>query len=81
MTDHGSQPPIEQLATAVHRGPATLSWCSPLLLVCAARRGCNVVVLCMLSNVLVFRGEFREETQNIRNSITVEVLIFNLSCD
>ena len=33
MTDDGSQPPIEQLATAVHRGPATRSWCGPLLLV------------------------------------------------
>ena len=33
MTDDGSQPPIEQLATAVHRGPATCSWCGPLLLV------------------------------------------------
>ena len=52
MTDDGSQPPIEQLAIAVHRGSATRSWCGPLLLVCAARRGCNVVgVLCMLSDV------------------------------
>ena len=51
MTDDGSQPPIEQLATAVHRGSATRSWCGPLL-VCAARRGCNVVgVLYMLSDV------------------------------
>ena len=33
MTDDGSQPPIEQLATAVHLGPATRSWCGPLLLV------------------------------------------------
>ena len=33
MTHDGSQPPIEQLATAVHRGPATRSWCGPLLLV------------------------------------------------
>ena len=33
MTDDGSQPPIEQLATAVHRGSATRSWCGPLLLV------------------------------------------------
>ena len=33
MTDDGSQPPIEQLATAVHRGPATRSWCGPLLVV------------------------------------------------
>ena len=33
MTDDGSEPPIEQLATAVHRGPATPSWCGPLLLV------------------------------------------------
>ena len=51
MTDGGSQPPIEQLATAVHRGFATRSWCGPLLLVCAARRGCNVLVLCMFFDV------------------------------
>ena len=33
MTDGGSQPPIEQLAIAVHRGSATPMWCGPLLLV------------------------------------------------
>ena len=33
ITDDGSQPPIEQLATAVHRGSAARSWCGPLLLV------------------------------------------------
>ena len=33
MTDGGSQPPIEQLAIAVHRGSATPLWCGPLLLV------------------------------------------------
>ena len=33
MTDGGSHPPIAQLATAVHRGPTTRSWCGPLLLV------------------------------------------------
>ena len=33
MTGDGSQPLVEQLATAVHRGPTTRSWCSPLLLV------------------------------------------------
>ena len=32
MTDDGSQPPIEQLAAAVRRGPATCSWRGPLLL-------------------------------------------------
>ena len=33
MTDDGSQPPIGQLTTAVHRGLAKRSWCGPLLLV------------------------------------------------
>ena len=33
MTDVGSQPSIEQLATAVHIRPAARSWCGPLLLV------------------------------------------------
>ena len=33
MNDDGSQPSIEQLPTAVHHGPATRSWCGPLLLV------------------------------------------------
>ena len=33
ITDDGSQPPIEQLATAAHRVPATRSWCGLLLLV------------------------------------------------
>ena len=52
MTDDGSQPLIEQLTTAVHRGSVTRSWCRPLLLVCADRRGCNVVgILYMLSDV------------------------------
>ena len=46
MTDDGSQSPTEQLATAVHRGSATRSWCGPLLLVCA----CNVDVLYVLSD-------------------------------
>ena len=31
MTDDGLQLPTEQLATAVHRGSATRSWCGPLL--------------------------------------------------
>ena len=52
MTDDGSQPPIEQQATAVHRGPATRSWGGPLLLVLLG----GVVMLlvfytCMLSDV------------------------------
>ena len=76
--DGGWQPPIEQLATAVHRGSATRSWSGPLLLVCAARRGCNVVgVLCMLSDVEISAVSFGEGTQNIININTVEVLIFN----
>ena len=78
MTDDGSQPSIEQLATAVRRGSAKRSWCGPLLLVCAARRGCNVVgVLCMLSDVEISAVSFGEGTQNIININTVEVLIFN----
>ena len=79
MTDDGSQPPIEQLATAVHRGSVTRSWCGPLLLVCAAGRGCSVVgVLCMSSDVSIYAVSFQEKhTQNIRNINTVEVLIFN----
>ena len=77
MADDGSQPPIEQLATAVHPGSATRSWCGPLLLVCAARRGCNVLgVLCMLSDVYISAVSFGEQTQNIRNIYAVEVLIF-----
>ena len=62
MTDDESQPPTEQLATAVHRGPATRSWCGRLFLVCAARRGCNAVgVLCMLSGVYISGVSFGEE--------------------
>ena len=34
MTDDGSQPPIVQLATALHRGPATRSWCGRCCLCC-----------------------------------------------
>ena len=76
MTDDGSQPPIEQLATAVHRGPATRSWWPAAA--CAARRGCNVLgVLYMLSDVYISGVSFGEETQNIGNIHTVEVLIFN----
>ena len=65
MTDDGSQPPIEQLATAVH------PWTGHTLVVrpaaaCAARRGCNVVgVLCMLSDVWISGMHFGEETQKI----------------
>ena len=76
MTDDGSEPPIEQLATAVHRGPATRSWWPAAA--CAARRGCNVLgVLYMLSDVYISGVSFGEETQNIGNIHTVEVLIFN----
>ena len=45
MTDDGSQPLIEQLATAVHRGSATRSWSDPLLLVLLG----GVVVLLVFS--------------------------------
>ena len=44
MTDDGSQPPIEKLATAVHRGPATRSLCGPLLLVLLS--GVVLLVFC-----------------------------------
>ena len=75
MTDDGSEPPIEQLATAVHRGPATRSWWPAAA--CAARRGCNVLgVLYMLSDVYISGVSFGEETQNIGNMNTI-ALIFN----
>ena len=80
MTDDGSQPPKEQLATAIHRGSAKRSWCGPLLLVCAARRRCNVVgVLRMLSDVYkwISAVSFGEETQNIRNMNAVDALLIN----
>ena len=51
MTDDGSQPPIKQLATAVHRGPATRAWCGPLLLVQLVGVVALFVVLCMSSDV------------------------------
>ena len=76
MTDDGSQPPIQQLATAVHRGPATRSWCSPLLLGLLG----EVVMLVLSACCLVSRFSrvsFGEETQNIGNNNTVEVLILN----
>ena len=57
MTDDGSQAPIEQLATAIHRGSATRSWCGPVLLVCAAIIGVVVMLLvfsacCLMSRFL-----------------------------
>ena len=58
MTDDGSQPPIEQQATAVHRGSATRSWCGPLLLVLLG----GVVMLLVFSAIvscLDFWGELR----------------------
>ena len=76
MADDGSQPLKEQLTTAVHRGLATRSWYGSLLLVCAARRGCNVVgVLCMLFDIQISAVSLAEETQIIRNIDTVEVVI------
>ena len=54
MTDDGSQPPIKQLATAVHRGPATRSWCGPLLLVLVD--GIVVVVLTLTHGYNAVRG-------------------------
>ena len=77
MTDDGSQPPIEQLATAVHpwTGHTLVVWPAAA---CVARRGCNVVgVLCMLSHVWISGASFREETRNIGNIDTVELLIIN----
>ena len=58
MTDDGSKPPIEQLATAVHRGPATRSWCGPLMLVLLGKVvtfGCSLHVV----RYLDLWGEFR----------------------
>ena len=51
MTDDGSQLAIKQLATAVHRGPATRAWCGPLLLVQLVGVVALFVVLCMSSDV------------------------------
>ena len=75
MTDDGSQPPIAQLATAVHRGHATRSWCHPLLLVLLG--GVVVGVLCMSSDVYSSGVSFGSETHSIGNTNTVEVLVFN----
>ena len=44
MTDDGSQPPTEQLATAVYRGSATPLWRGPLLLVLLG----GVVMCCVI---------------------------------
>ena len=58
ITDDRSRPPLEQLASSVHRGPATRSWCGPLLLVLIS----GVVMLvfsacCLMSRFLCeFRG-------------------------
>ena len=47
MTENGSQPPIKQPATAVHRTGVVF-----LAAACAVGRGCNVVcVLCVVSAV------------------------------
>ena len=51
MTDDGSQPPLEQLATVVHRGSATRSWCDPLLLVLLGEVVMLLVFSACLSNV------------------------------
>ena len=56
MTDDGSQPPIEQLATAVHRGPATCSWCGPLLLVLLG----GVVMLSLVFSACCLMSRFLE---------------------
>ena len=34
ITNHGSQPPIKQVATAAHHRPATLAWCGPRCCLC-----------------------------------------------
>ena len=55
MTDYGWQPPIEQLATTVHHGSATRSWCGPLLRVLLG----GVVMLlsaCCLMSINSFLG-------------------------
>ena len=51
ITDDGSQPPTEQLATAVHRGPATRSWCGLLLLVLLGGVVMLMFSACMLADV------------------------------
>ena len=77
MTDDGSQPPIEQLATAVHRGPATRSWCGPLLLVLLGGV-VKLLVFCACRLMSIFLMSFGGETQNIGTINTVvEVLTFN----
>ena len=57
MTDDGSQPLLQQLATAVHGGPATHSWCGPLLLVLLGGVIISVFSACCLMSR--FRGELR----------------------
>ena len=77
MTDDGSQPPIEQLATAAHRGPATRSWCGPLLLVLLGGV-VKLLVFCACRLMSIFLMSFGGETQNIGTINTVvEVLTFN----
>ena len=65
MTDDGSQPPIEQPPTAVHRGSATRSWCGPLLLVLI---GAVVMLLvssaCCVMHSVYFWGEVRRKNSN-----------------
>ena len=64
--DWRSQLPIEQLATAVHRGSATRSWCGPLLLVLLG----GVVMLvfsacCLMSRFLRWVSGKKHKTSEI----------------
>ena len=75
MTDNGPQPPTKELATAVHHGPATRAWCGLLVLLDGV-----VALFCvlrMLSDVKISGVCFGQETENVVNIRTVEVLIFN----
>ena len=77
MTDDGSQPPVEQLATAVHRGPATSSWCGPLLLTLQGEVAMLSVfsACCLMSRFLGWVSGNKHSTWEILKS--VEVLICN----
>ena len=74
MTDDGSQPSIEQLATAVHRGSAPRWWSGPLLLVLLG----GVVMLfsacCLMSSIFgVSYGEHQT------SEILIQLLIVEVS--
>ena len=67
MTDDGSQPLIEQLATAVHRGSATRSWRGPLLLGMLLIGGVVMLfsVYCLMSRFLGKVSRKKHKTSEI----------------